>query len=330
MTIDVTLKGTLNAISILVAGISEPEDNKLCTKGQGPEFPSQTDIYLHLLHYNLSHTMDYEPASFRLFPNITIADNHSFVNDVMDNPTSSLPWVLLIKKSVPPYLPYLLLGPAFQLLASLLLLPYTPAAVLSSKSRIIKWRTTFIARLSAAITGSWAVMSLYESPSMYQDLMFSSSLSGQHLVIFSLGVHLSEAVDMLLHCKPSMLLLHHLLVIICFAGALITNMAIGFAVLSLVTELNAVFNKTRILHIITETQQSSVEFSRNAKLNIVTFFIRILIIGWMNNQCFLYLGVLPLSFLIPCTVGLGIVNIWNLSVFKTLLQKDFFRKHKNN
>merc|ERR1711942_145831 len=189
------------------------------------------------LHYNLSYIMDYEPASFRLPPNITIADNHSFVNDVMDNPTSSLPWVLLIKKSVPPYLPYLLLGPAFQLLASLLLLPYTPAAVLSSKSRIIKWRTTFIARLSAAITGSWAVMSLYESPSMYQDLMFSSSLSGQHLVIFSFGVHLAEAVDMLLHSKPSMLLLHHLL-IICFAGALITNMAIGFAVLSLVTELN--------------------------------------------------------------------------------------------
>ena len=278
----------------------------------------------------LSFIMDYDAASLRLLPNTSIPDNYSFVNDVMDNPTNSLSWVLLIKQRVPPYLPYLLLGPAIQLLASFLLLPYTPESVLSSRSRINKWRTTFLARLSAGITGSWAVLALYESPAMCQDLMLSSSLSGQHLVLFSLGVHLAEAVDMLLHCKPGMLLLHHVLVIICFAGALITNMAIGFAVLSLVTEVNAVFNKTRILHLITGTDQTSSEFTRNAKLNIFTFFIRILIIGWMNNQCFLYLGVLPLSFLIPCTVGLGIVNIWNLSVFKTLLKKDLFSKNKTN
>ena len=192
----------------------------------------------------------------------------------------------------------------------------------------MKWRTTCIARLSAAITGSWAVWVLCESPSMRADLMLTTSLSAQHLVIFSLGVHLAEAVDMLLHAKPNMLLVHHLLVIICFGGALITEMAVGFAVLSLVTEVNAVFNKTRILHIITATDHGSMEYIRNAWINIFTFFIRILIIGWMNNQCFFYIGVLPLSFLIPCTVGLGIVNIWNLSVFKTLIQKDVLGKHK--
>merc|ERR1719228_608805 len=160
--------------------------------------------------------------------------------------------------------------------------------------------------------------------------MLSYSPSAKLLIIFSLGVHLAEAMDMLINLHPSMLMLHHILVIICFTGALLTEKAIGFAVLSLVTEVNAVFNKTRILHLITGVDQGSLEFTRNAKLNIITFFIRILIIGWMNNQCFLYLGVLPLSFLIPCTLGLGIVNIWNLSVFKTLLQKDVLGKVKNN
>ena len=280
--------------------------------------------------FNPSFTMDYDTASYRLVPNISLATDHSDTRDNMANTINSLAWVLFIKLGVPSFLPYLLLGPVIQLLSSFLLLPYTPHSVLSSSSRMVKWRMTVIARLSAGITGSWALWAFYESPSICQDLMFSSSVSAQHLVLFSLGVHLAEAVDMLLHCKPSMLLLHHILVIICFAGACITNMAIGFAVLSLVTELNAVFNKTRILHLITNTDQRSEEFTRNAKMNIITFFIRIIIIGWMNNQCFLYIGVLPLSFLIPCTLGLGIVNIWNLSVFKTLLLKDVLGHHKKN
>jgi len=128
--------------------------------------------------------------------------------------------------------------------------------------------------------------------------MFSSSTAAVYLVIFSVGVHIAEAIDMLLYCKPSMLLLHHIMVIICFSGALLTKKAIGFAVLSLVTEINAVFNKTRILHIITGIDSESETYKRNALVNVFTFFIRILIIGWMNNQCFNYLDVLPLSFLV--------------------------------
>ena len=49
----------------------------------------------------LSFIMDYDAASLRLLPNTSIPDNYSFVNDVMDNPTSSLSWVLLIKQIVP-------------------------------------------------------------------------------------------------------------------------------------------------------------------------------------------------------------------------------------
>jgi hypothetical protein len=175
--------------------------------------------------------MEYETASSRLHPDISLTNN-SFIDDLMANPTNSLAWVLLLKLGVPSFLPYLLLGPAIQLITSFLLHPYTPASVLDRSSGRMKWRTTFIARLSAAITGSCAIWVLYESPSMRADLMLTSSVSAQHLVIFSLGIHLAEAVDMLLHGRPDMLLVHHFLVIICFAGALITEKAVGFAVLS--------------------------------------------------------------------------------------------------
>lgn len=255
--------------------------------------------------------------------------NRSYSEEI-DESSKGFTKMIFHKLGLPSYLPYFLLGPALQVIISFLLLPYTPSSVLTSSTKRMKWRTTFIARLSAAITGSWALYILINTSDVFSDLMFTSSVSAKNLVVFSLGVHIVEAADMILHGKPSMLLLHHILVVICFTGAVVTNKAVGFAVLSLVTEVNAVFNKTRILHIITDTNTESVEYRRNAILNIITFFIRILIIGWMNNQCFLYIDILPISFLVPCILGLGIVNIWNFSVFKTLLKKDILAKPKTD
>merc|ERR1712236_136799 len=277
------------------------------------------------LGYNL--TLDYSTINSRLQDNRTLDCNNT-TNHLNNDSVPFASWVLFVKFGlpVPSFVPWLLLGSMIQVVLSLTLASFLPDSISSSSSRSWKWKATFTARVSAGISGLWAVVALYQSPSMYSDLMFTYSPSAQHLVIFSLGVHIAEVVDMLINLHPSMLMLHHILVIICFTGALLTDKAIGFAVLSLVTEINAVFNKTRILHIITNTPKDSIEFIWNAYLNIFTFFIRILIIVWMNNQCFLYYGVLPLPFLLSCSAGLLIVNIWNLSVFRQLVQKDVFRK----
>merc|ERR1712098_488074 len=113
--------------------------------------------------------------------------------------------------------------------------------------------------------------------------------SAFNLILFSLGVHFAEILDILINSSsPGMLMVHHLFVLICFSGAIFTQRAIGFAVLCLVTEINAVFNKTRILHLVTCTSKDSLEYRINSILNVFTFFIRIIIIGWINNQCFPY------------------------------------------
>merc|ERR1712215_317892 len=236
------------------------------------------------LHSNI--TMDYSTIDSRLQDNTTMDCNNTCNH--MSNATSPFTSLVLFLKfglPVPTFLPWLLLGSMIQVVLSLILAPFLPDSGSSSSSRSWKWKTTFIARFSACITGGWALMVLYHSPSMCSDLMLSYSPSAKLLIIFSLGVHLAEAMDMLINLHPSMLMLHHILVIICFTGALLTEKAIGFAVLSLVTEINAVFNKTRILHIIINTPRDSIEYIWNAYLNIFTFFIRILVIVWMNNQC---------------------------------------------
>jgi len=223
---------------------------------------------------------------------------------------------------------WLLVGLLLHFLGGLVLLPQPPASVLSSESRLWKWQNTFMARIAAAITGLWAVAALYASPEMRNDLMLTSSSSAESLVAFSIGVHVAEAVDMVWHKQPSKLLVHHVFVILCFAGALLTGKAVGFAVLSLVTEVNSVFNKTRIIHVVSSIDRASEEFQLNARINLATFAIRMAIVAWMNHQSFLYFGVLPLAFLLPCNLGLLFVNFWNISVFRQLVVADLVKKAK--
>jgi len=225
-------------------------------------------------------------------------------------------------------LPLILVGPFLQILGSFLLTPLIPSHVQTSRSRTSKWRATFLARIAAGVSGCWAVLALYQSYHLRADLMFGSSPMAVNLIIFSLGVHIAEMMDMLSTGKFSLLAIHHIAVIICFAGAIVSSKAIGFAVLTLVTELNAVTNKTRILHIISDTDTMSVKYRTNAITNIFTFFIRILIIFWMNNQSFLYFMQEPTVFFGCCSLGLMFVNLWNLQVFKTLIVKDILVKSK--
>merc|ERR1712241_1312191 len=67
----------------------------------------------------------------------------------------------------------------------------------------------------------------------------------------------------------------------------------GFAVLSLVTEVNSVFNKTRIIHVVAGIDRASEEFQLNARINLATFAIQMAIVAWMNHQSFLYLHPPP-------------------------------------
>ena len=219
-----------------------------------------------------------------------------------------------------------MMGALLHVLGSFALSTSAPNSITCSTSRLCKWRSTSMARVSAAITACWAVGSLLAGGQMRSDLMFNSTKSAKRLTAFSIGVHLAEALDMVLQAQPSKLLVHHLFVITCFTSALLTDRAVGFAVLSLVTEVNSVFNKTRILHLVGGLSRRSIQFQRNAKINLATFVVRMMIVAWMNLQSFLYFKILPLSFLLPCNLGLLFVNFWNVSVFKQLVFADLVAK----
>ena len=106
-----------------------------------------------------------------------------------------------------------IMGPIFQLLGSILLDPFTPDQVQSCSIRKFRWRTTYLARIAAGVTGVFATVALHQSPHIQSDLMFGSSSEMVNLITFSIGVW---AVNMVIHRQFSLLTIHHLAVIACF------------------------------------------------------------------------------------------------------------------
>merc|ERR1712215_128132 len=128
------------------------------------------------LHSNF--TMDYSTIDYRLQDNTTMDCNNT-INHMSNAASPFTSWVLFLKFGlpVPTFLPWLLLGSMIQVVLSLILAPFLPDSVSSSSSRSWKWKSTFIARFSARVSGVWALIVLYQSPSMCSDLMLTYSSS---------------------------------------------------------------------------------------------------------------------------------------------------------
>jgi len=175
----------------------------------------------------------------------------------------------------------------------------------------------------SAVSGCWALLSLTHSIHDHDhDLMQVSSISTESLVSFSFGIHLVESLDMFLHLQPSFLLIHHLLTVICFGGALLTGKAVGFAALAIVTDVNVIFSKVGLFL----TARHTDMFKINSKINIVILITRLSIFAWMIHKSFLFL--LPPSVYLGGLLGLLTVYFWNSSEIRKMVGKDIVMKFK--
>ena len=224
----------------------------------------------------------------------------------------------------------LLVGPLIEVVGSLVLPVFLSSSspVWSSQTRYHKWRTTFLARVNAGITGLWAVWALYDSENIRNDLLNSSSRCGTLCLLFSLGVHAVETVEMILYKQYSLLTIHHIAAIASNFGVLQTQIGMGFALWILVPEINAVFNKTRILHLIGDVDKFSTSYKINSYINVFTFFLRVVIVAWLHSVSYQLFVSEPNALFTTCVISLTFFNLWNMSCFKTILQKDILRKSK--
>merc|ERR1719461_1889673 len=116
-----------------------------------------------------------------------------------------------------------------------------PASASSSAQQRWKWRNVATSLVHSVITGSWALAAFYQ---------WSHTVSSHSLVCFSIGYFLYDAADMIAHHRKRStyeLLLHHGLVILCYAVAVLSAQFVAFVALSLVVEVNSVFLHARQL-----------------------------------------------------------------------------------
>ena len=218
-----------------------------------------------------------------------------------------------------------LLGPTIMVMISLLLplVPLlVPGEVFSAKTRYHKWRACYIRRVNNLIIGLWAIWIIIESPQLWvpnDGLMGFKSRSATLSLLFYLGYHVAETVDMILNQHHS-LIVHHLLTILIIIEALYRDTEMGFVVWLLAGQGQNVFLITRLLQIIEGVDKFSTKYRITSYINIVTFFFtKIVLYGWMTS-----LFITETSLVITSSFLFLFVNPTNIYKFIIILKKDIF------
>ncbi|TPP57289.1 TLC domain-containing protein 2 [Fasciola gigantica] len=106
------------------------------------------------------------------------------------------------------------------------------------------WRTSVISAVHAIVTGLGSLIGFYMTPGLSDDLIESSSLFTINLVSYSVGYFLMDVIHMYLFSKTKgtvELIVHHVVIILCFSSSLYSGKYVGYSVVALLIEINSVF-----------------------------------------------------------------------------------------
>ncbi|XP_018652939.1 hypothetical protein Smp_002920.1 [Schistosoma mansoni] len=106
------------------------------------------------------------------------------------------------------------------------------------------WQNTCVSFVHALVSGIWSLSTFYFEPDFLTDLINLSTGRSISLVSYSLGYFIFDSVHMaILHPYRSTaeLLVHHFVIFLCFSSALLSGNYIGYAVVSLLPEVNSIF-----------------------------------------------------------------------------------------
>ncbi|XP_078467852.1 TLC domain-containing protein 2 [Lampetra fluviatilis] len=188
-----------------------------------------------------------------------------------------------------------------------------------------KWRNSAASMVHGAVTGSGAVLCFYSHPEMAEDLIGTWSPASHCLVAVSIGYFLNDLVDMLLNQKVQRcweLLLHHLVVIVCFGVAVLHRRYVGFATVALLVEINSVFLHGRQLMLMAGLGKTTAGRVVGL-LNLGTFAaFRISTLAWMTRWLVLNRDGIPAAAFATGSVGMALVTVMNIVLFYRLLRSD--------
>ncbi|XP_053187044.1 TLC domain-containing protein 2-like [Scomber japonicus] len=213
-----------------------------------------------------------------------------------------------------------------------------------ARKKAWRWRNITTSLAHSSLTGAWAVLCFYLEPKMVEDLISSHSILSNSLVAVSSGYFIHDFVDLILNqsFKRSWeVLFHHSVVLSCFSLAVTSRRYLGFAVVSLLVEINSVFLHIRQLLLLSGKRnrpgteitapRPSVTYRMTSWLNLGTFLVfRVFTLGWMSRWLADHSDrITPRYFLLMGTAGLGLLSIMNTVLLYRLIRADILSNAHN-
>ncbi|GAA6219841.1 TLC domain-containing protein 2-like [Lates japonicus] len=229
---------------------------------------------------------------------------------------------------------------SFKLLNSIIRFLPTPVP---AREKAWKWRNISTSLAHSALSGAWAVSCFYLRPQMVEDLISSHSMLSHSLVAVSTGYFIHDFLDMAFNQSFRWsweLLLHHSVVVSCFGLAVTTRLYLGFAVMSLLVEVNSIFLHVRQLLLLSGRRNRpgsevaapcpSVAYMMTSWLNLGTFLVfRVCTLGWMARWLAGHSEQIPRYILMMGTAGLSLISTMNTVLLYRLLRADILTNTHN-
>lgn len=212
-------------------------------------------------------------------------------------------------------------------IAGLIAVKLTPKA---AEKQIWRWKNISVSFVHSILSGIGAVLCFVYEPQMAEDLIQTYTTAAHTLISASVGYFVYDTLDMIVYQRSRQtleLLLHHIIIIICFGIAIFTYFYVGYAILALIVELNTIFLHMRQLLQMCGFSRSNQYYRLNSLINLGTFIIfRIATVAWMTRWIVINKDLLPLAFYTIGSIGLATLTVINIILFYRLLQSDFLRK----
>ncbi|XP_036053951.1 TLC domain-containing protein 2 [Onychomys torridus] len=195
------------------------------------------------------------------------------------------------------------------------------------------WRNIFVSLMHSLLSGSGALVGLWLYPQMVTDPIHGHPSWAVVLVAVSVGYFLADGVDMLWNQTLAQawdLLCHHVVVVSCLSTAVLSGHYVGFAVVSLLLELNSICLHLRKLLLLSH-KTSSLAFRVTSWATLTTLALfRLLPLGWMTLWLFQQHYQVPPAMVVLCITGLVTVGTMSISLGIRILIRDVLQSRPNS
>jgi len=204
----------------------------------------------------------------------------------------------------------------------------------SHSRKFWKYKNVLMSLIHSAITGPFAVLCFYSNERIRTDLISTFTVGSVILVSFSLGYFLNDAFDMIIN-RPERhqyeLIIHHIVIFICFGISVWTQLFVGYALVALLVEVNSIFLHLRQIMGLLAIKKSQVIYRINNILNIGTFIIfRMVTLSWMTRWLVINRNNISLGYYTIGSIGMAIITLMNIVLFYRIIYSDFVKSVSKN